>query len=123
MPRARGRVLVNMKQVEKNLDLLKEGNRIREAICLCYGTFINLAEDHFGKDRPRHKTYREFVMDLVKDGLDPSLVYPFTTLYEEVRFGLREGTQSVFMDAHKMMKRLEEEMRSKPRSRRQRATA
>ncbi|MHC1591270.1 MAG: DUF4129 domain-containing protein [Candidatus Helarchaeales archaeon] len=123
MARSRRRETVDMKKIEKILDLLREGKRMKEAICLCYSTFVALAEERFGKKRPKHKTYREFVMELVKEGLDPALVYPFTTLYEEIRFGRRDSSQSVYMDAHKMMKRLEEELRSKSFSPRRTAAA
>lgn len=119
----RSRTLVNMKHVEQNLELLKEGNRLREAICLCYQTFVNLAMERFKKDRPRSTTFREFAMDIVKEGVDPGLIYPFTTVYEEIRFGRRPSSQTTFMDAHKMMKRLEEELQSKSLSPQGRSTA
>ena len=110
---ARGKqTMINMKRIENNLDLLKESGRLREAIVLCYQTFITLAKNKFAKDRPKHRTFREFAMEIVKEGLDPGLVYNFTTLYEEIRFGKRPATQDAFMDAHKMLKRLEDELKS-----------
>ncbi|MHA1298803.1 MAG: DUF4129 domain-containing protein [Candidatus Helarchaeota archaeon] len=98
---------IDVKKVEKQLKSLIDGKRFREAIVFSYQTFIELIKGHLNKSPTKSQTFREFIMGIIKETkLDPTLVYPFTTLYEEARFSQHTITPSAYSEANRMFGKL-----------------
>ena len=98
---------IDVKKVEKQLKSLIDGNRYREAVIFSYQIFIELIKGHLNKTPKKNQTYREFIMNIIKETkLDPTLVYPFTTLYEEARYSLHPITPTIYSDASRMFGKL-----------------
>ena len=89
-----------MDLVKAKLNSLQLGNRLREAIVYAYYNYLMLVQGYFNVVRRPSQTAREFAMDLVKRvKLAPQMIYPFTTLYEEARFGKSQVDQSKYNQA------------------------
>lgn len=98
---------IDVKKVEKKLRSLIDGKRLREAIIYSYQVFIDLIKGHLNKSPTKSQTYREFIMDILKETkLDPTLVYPFTTLYEEARYSQHSITQTTYTEANRFFEKL-----------------
>lgn len=98
---------IDVKKVEKQIKSLIDGNRYREAVIFSYQIFIELIKGHLNKAPNKSQTYREFIMNIIKETkLDPTLVYPFTTLYEEARYSQHPITQASYSDATRMFGKL-----------------
>ncbi|MHA1380554.1 MAG: DUF4129 domain-containing protein [Candidatus Helarchaeota archaeon] len=98
---------IDVKKVEKQLRSLIDGNRYREAVIFSYQVFIELIKGHLNKSPTKSQTYREFIMNIIKETkLDPTLVYPFTTLYEEARYSRHPITSNEYSDANRMFGKL-----------------
>ena len=98
---------IDVKKVEKNLRSLIDGKRLREAIIYSYQVFIKLIKGHLNKAPTQSQTHREFIMEVVKETkLDPTLVYPYTTLYEEARYSPHPITPSMYSDANRIFGKL-----------------
>ncbi|MHA1267238.1 MAG: DUF4129 domain-containing protein [Candidatus Helarchaeota archaeon] len=79
---------INLDFVKLKLSSLQQGNRFQEAIIYAYYNYMLLVQGRFNLPRRPSQTAREYAMDMVKKvKLPPTLVYPFTTLFEEARFG------------------------------------
>ncbi len=98
---------IDVKKVENQLKSLIDGNRYREATIYCYQIFIELIKGHLNKAPNKSQTYREFIMGIIKETkLDPTLVYPFTTLYEEARYSQHSITPATYTEANRMFGKL-----------------
>ncbi|NVM00801.1 MAG: hypothetical protein HWN67_00575 [Candidatus Helarchaeota archaeon] len=110
MARSRRRLktkAIDVKKVEKQLKSLIDGKRFREAVIYSYQIFIELIKGHLNKAPTKSQTYREFIMGIIKETkLDPTLVYPFTTLYEEARYSRHSITPTAYSEANRMFGKL-----------------
>ena len=110
MARSRRRLktkAIDVNKVEKNLRALIDGKRLREAIIYSFQVFIELIKGHLNKAPTQSQTYREFIMEIVKETkLDPTLVYPYTTLYEEARYSQHPITPAMYSEANRIFGKL-----------------
>jgi len=79
---------VDINFIKSKLATLQQGNRLQEAIIYAYYNYLQLVQGKYNILRRPSQTAREYAMDLVKRiKLPPAMIYPFTTLFEEARFG------------------------------------
>ena len=79
---------INLDSIKIKLSSLQQGNRYQEAIIYAYYNYLQLVQGFYNVPRRPSQTAREYAMSLVKQvKLPPTMIYPFTTLYEEARFG------------------------------------
>ena len=98
------RALVNLEMIKGKLAALQEGSRFREAIIYAYHQFLQILQSFYGVSKRPGQTAREFAMDIVKRAkLPPTVIYPFTSLFEEARFGLPEVTPAKFNEAFQLL--------------------
>jgi len=98
---------INLEFVKTKIAALQQGNRFQEAIIYAYYTYLELAQGYYNLQRHPSQTAREFAMDMVKKvKIPPALVYPFTTFYEEARFGKKEIDANTFNEAFKLFEEL-----------------
>ncbi|MHA1786311.1 MAG: DUF4129 domain-containing protein [Candidatus Helarchaeota archaeon] len=108
--------VVDMKKVEKNLKLLEEGNRIKEMVVYLFQVFIELVDSMIGIERIKSQTYREFAMDLVKKiKIDVELIYPFVSLFEEIRYSSHPINKAMYTEARKLFDNLNKYLKSIPK--------
>ncbi len=91
---------IDLKFVKAKLATLQQANRFREAIVYAYYNYLTLVQGYYNIARRPGQTAREFAMDLVKQvKLAPQIIYPFTTLYEEARFGRHQIDANKYSEA------------------------
>ncbi|MHA1130959.1 MAG: DUF4129 domain-containing protein [Candidatus Helarchaeota archaeon] len=89
--------------VKAKLATLQQGKRFREAIVYAYYNYMTLVQGKYNIARRPSQTAREYAMDLVKRvKLPPAKIYPFTTLYEEARFGKHQIGPEKYTEALQM---------------------
>jgi hypothetical protein len=94
---------IDLEIVKAKLATLQQGNRFREAIVYAYYNYMLLVQGQYNIARRPSQTAREYAMDLVKRvKLPPAKIYPFTTLYEEARFGKHEISPDKYSNALQM---------------------
>ena len=98
---------INLEFIKSKLAALQQGNRFREAVIYAYYNYLQVIQGAYNIQRHPSQTVREFAMDMVKKvKIPPGLIYPFTTFYEEARFGRQEMTANTFNDAFKLFEQL-----------------
>jgi len=101
--------LVDLDFVKKKLVTLQQGNRFREAIVYAYYNYLQEAQGFYNMSRHPSQTAREFAMDLVKNAkLPPAILYSFTNLFEEARFGRHEIDSNKYSEALQLFLNLHE---------------
>ncbi|NHI93236.1 MAG: DUF4129 domain-containing protein [Candidatus Lokiarchaeota archaeon] len=109
-------LIVDMKKVEKNISLLEEGARYKEMVVYLFQAFVDLVDQNLGIGHPESQTYREFAMELVKKiKIDVSLIYPFVSLYEEIRYSNHPINKAMYTEARKLFDNLSKYLKSLPR--------
>jgi len=89
--------------IKMKMATLQQGNRFREAIVYAYYNYLQEVQGSFNIGRRPSQTAREYAMDLVKQAkLPPAIIYPFTTLFEEARFGQHEIDANRYTEALKL---------------------
>ncbi|MFX1293798.1 MAG: DUF4129 domain-containing protein [Promethearchaeota archaeon] len=97
--------------VKEKLATLQQSNRFREAIIYAYYKYLQVVQGMYHVTRRPSQTAREFAMDLVKRvKLPPVMIYPFTTLYEEARFGRHKIDASKYTEALQQFLTLQEQI-------------
>jgi len=98
---------INLEFVKSKLAALQQGNRFREAVIYAYYNYLQIVQGYQNIQRHPSQTAREFAMDMVKKvKIPPALIYPFTTFYEEARFGQQEMTANTYNEAFKLFEQL-----------------
>ena len=109
--------LVDLKKMDKNINLLEEGNRYREMIVYLFQVFIDLIDASVGIERPESQTYREFAMNLVKKiKIDVSMIYPFVSLFEEIRYSNHPINKAMYTEARKLFDNLSKYLKTLPKA-------
>ncbi len=91
---------IDLDFVKAKLATLQQGERLREAIVYAYYNYLQLVQGIYNVMRRPSQTAREFAMDLVKRvKINPADIYPFTTIYEEARFGLHQIDPNKYNEA------------------------
>ncbi|NVM52626.1 MAG: DUF4129 domain-containing protein [Candidatus Helarchaeota archaeon] len=79
---------INMSFIKGKLESLQQGKRFQEAIIYAYYNYLQLVQNRYKVPRRPGQTAREYAMAMVKQvKIPPTMLYPFTTLFEEARFG------------------------------------
>jgi len=98
---------INLEFMKNKLAALQQGNRFQEAIIYIYYMYLELIQGYYSIQRHPSQTAREFAMDMVKKvKIPPALIYPFTTFYEEARFGQQEMDLNMLNEANKLFEEL-----------------
>ncbi len=98
---------IQISNFQKKLKSLIDGNRYKEAIVFLYQIFFSKILEKLKKPPLPGLTFRELMTSLVtKIELDPNLIYPFTTNYEEARFSNHLITQSIYTNTYKLFEKL-----------------
>jgi hypothetical protein len=101
--------------IKMKMAALQQGNRFREAIIYAYYNYLQEVQGFFNVGRRASQTAREYAMDLVKQAkLPPAIIYPFTTLFEEARFGRQELDANRYAEALKLFLNLHDLMMGGP---------
>ncbi len=91
---------INLDFIKTKLTSLQQGNRFQEAIIYAYYNYLQLVQGFYNVARRPSQTAREYAMALVKQvKLPPTQIYPFTTLFEEARFGKQAMNASQYNEA------------------------
>ncbi|TFG05960.1 MAG: DUF4129 domain-containing protein [Promethearchaeota archaeon] len=108
---------VNVSGFQEKLQALQEGKRYREAIIFAYYTFLQLMQDYFDKPKKASETARDYAMSTaVKTAkLPPTLIYPFTNLFELARYGQDDLTEAELKEAMQLFSGLHQKMKEIPR--------
>ena len=108
--------IVDLKRMDKNIALLEEGNRFKEMVVYLFQTFVDIIDATVGVQRPESQTYREFSMELVKKiKMDVSLIYPFVSLFEEIRYSNHPINKAMYDEARKIFDNLTKYVKSLPK--------
>ena len=108
--------IVDLKKMERNINLLEEGKRFKEMVVYLFQVFIDLIDANVGVKRPESQTYREFSMDLVKKiKMDVSLIYPFVSLFEEIRYSNHPINKVMYTEARKLFDNLAKYLKTLPK--------
>ncbi|MHA1359457.1 MAG: DUF4129 domain-containing transglutaminase family protein, partial [Candidatus Helarchaeota archaeon] len=104
---------LNVDNMKAKLEALQQGKRYREAIIYAYISFLQVLKFYFNIEKRKSQTAREFAIDIVKKiKIPPSLIYPFTNIYEEARFGPREIDAQKFSETSKMFSKIYEQIQA-----------
>ncbi|MHA1267237.1 MAG: transglutaminase domain-containing protein [Candidatus Helarchaeota archaeon] len=108
---------ISIEGFRAKLAALIEGKRHREAIIYSYYTFLNLMQDYFDKPKKPSQTARDYAMKTaVKVAkLPPTLVYPFTSLFELARYGKEAPTENQLKEAIQLFLALHQKIQEIPR--------
>ena len=107
---------LDLSLVQQKLASLQQGNRLREAIIYAYYNYLDVVQGFFSIARRPSQTAREFAMDCVKNiKLPPAMLYPFTTLFEEARFGRHEINPNQYTEAFKLFQELYQRIMGGPK--------
>ncbi|TFG05961.1 MAG: DUF4129 domain-containing protein [Promethearchaeota archaeon] len=94
---------INLDFIKEKLTSLQSGNRFQEAIIYAYYNYMILVQGYYSMPRRPSQTAREYAMDMVKKvKLPPTLIYPFTTLFEEARFNAQPMNAEQYNEALKL---------------------
>jgi hypothetical protein len=101
----------------EKLKALHEGKRYREAIIFAYYTFLRLMEEYFDKPKRPSQTARDYAMTTAVKTvkLPPTLIYPFTSLFEAARYGKTEPTETELKEALELFLNLHSKIKEIPR--------
>ena len=117
MERKKSVNIVDLKKMDRNIGLLEEGDRFKEMVVYLFQTFVELVEENVGIERPESQTYREFAMDLVKKiKMDVSLIYPFVSLFEEIRYSNHPINKAMYTEARKLFDNLNKYLKTLPKA-------
>ncbi len=110
-------LIIDMKKVQKNLELLEDGKRFKEMVVYLFQVFKDQVNSSLGIEYPKNLTYREFSMDLVKKvRLDVNLIYPFVSLFEEIRYSAHPINKGMYTEARKLFDKLIQYIKAIPKS-------
>jgi hypothetical protein len=84
---------------EEALQALQDGEDVRKAILECYRRMSSALREEQNIERESSMTAGEFERLLTAKGVPPSPVHLLTALFEEVRYGRAEPSQSEVRDA------------------------
>ncbi len=91
---------LNLENIKLKLSALEQGKRYREAIIFAYHNYLKALQGYFSVTKRPSQTAREFAIKVVKEAkIPPPMIYPFTNLYEEARFGPREVNATKYKEA------------------------
>ncbi len=94
---------INIEFIKIKLTSLQQGGRFQEAIIYAYYNYLQLVQGYYNVPRHPSQTAREYAMTLVKKvKIPPTVVYPFTTLFEEARFGKKPMDANQYNEALKL---------------------
>lgn len=86
---------VDVKQRFKNVQILVDSKRAKEAIAYIYLTYTALVDQKFNKPRLAHQTIREYAITCVNElGQKPESVYPLVSKVENIIYGGLEPTNN-----------------------------
>ena len=109
-------IIIDMRKVEKNILLLEEGKRFKEMVVYLFQVFKDHVISDLGIEHPKSQTYREFSMDLVKKvRLDVNLIYPFVSLFEEIRYSSHPINKGMYTEARKLFDKLVKYIKTIPK--------
>ncbi|NVM00800.1 MAG: hypothetical protein HWN67_00570 [Candidatus Helarchaeota archaeon] len=92
---------------DTKLKSLLDGKRYKEAIIFLYQSFYSKILEKLKRPPLPGITHRELMTTLVqKILLDPTLVYPFTSIYEEARFSKHVITNTLYSETYKLFEKL-----------------
>ncbi|MHA1298802.1 MAG: transglutaminase domain-containing protein [Candidatus Helarchaeota archaeon] len=98
---------IQIKNFKSKLKSLIDGKKYREAIVFLYQVFFSKILEKLKRPPPPGYTFRELMTALVKKiRLDPDLVYPFTSNYEEARYSDHIITPALYSDTFKLFEKL-----------------
>ena len=85
---------VDIDQRFKNVEILVESDRPKEAIAYIYLTYTALVNQKHGKPRLAFQTIREYAITCVNElGQKPGSVYPLVSSVEDIIYGGVEPTK------------------------------
>ncbi|NVM27429.1 MAG: DUF4129 domain-containing protein [Candidatus Helarchaeota archaeon] len=94
---------INLDFIKAKLTSLQQGKRFQEAIIYAYYNYLQLIQGFYNAPRRPSQTAREYAMDTVKKlKIPPAVIYPFTTLFEEARFGKKPMDVNQYNEALKL---------------------
>jgi hypothetical protein len=81
----------------ENIQMLKDTNRIKEAIAYEYMLFVMLCTMKYKAPKQPSQSIRDYAIAMVKDyNLDPGNIYPFVQEVEQVIYGGRHPSPDAF---------------------------
>lgn len=99
----------------KNIQMLVETKRIREAIAYQYMIFVLICSAKFKVQKHPSQSIRDYAMLLVKEhGLNPGTVYPFVQEVENVIYSGRPVTTETYKRSLTVFGTVFEEIIGKP---------
>jgi len=94
---------INLNLIKEKLSSLQQGSRFQEAVIYAYYNYMQLVQGYYNVPRRPSQTAREYAMVMVKQvKLPPTMIYPFTTLFEEARFGKQSMNAEQYKEAFKL---------------------
>ncbi len=88
---------LNVSSKLKNVKLLYDTGRLKEAIAYMYTIYTDLALQKFGVRKTFSQTVRDFAIIMVKQhGQDPANIYPFIQQIEKAIYGGYPSTPEFF---------------------------
>ena len=106
---------IDLNHIKVKLTSLQQGKRFREAIIYAYYNYLLLVQGFYNTPRHSSKTAREYAMDMVKKvKIPPTIIYPFTTLYEIARFGREPMNMEQYNEAFKLFMSLHDRIMGGP---------
>lgn len=85
---------------KENLKILKETDRLKEAIAYTFLIYGDLIKEKYEKPRQVYQTIREYAITCVNEcGVEPNLIYPFVKQVEDIIYGGKEPTEKEFENA------------------------
>ena len=84
---------IDVRIMFKNVGILVETGRAKEAIAYIYLIYTNVVRQKFEKPRLAHQTIREYAITCVNElGQKPESVYPLVSAVENIIYGGKEPT-------------------------------
>jgi len=99
----------------KNVRLLYQMGRVKEALAYLYVTYTEIAQFRHGIEKRSSQTTTEFAIVMVKEyGQNPQNIYPFIQEIEQVVYGGYPYNDQVFLHAIELFGRIYLELMEKP---------
>jgi hypothetical protein len=99
---------------KENLKVLKQSDRLKEAIAYTYLIYGDLINEKYEKPRQIYQTIREYAITCVNEcDVEPSLIYPFVKQVEDIIYGGKEPTEKEFKNTLDTFSQLYQEIMGK----------
>ncbi|NVM52627.1 MAG: DUF4129 domain-containing protein [Candidatus Helarchaeota archaeon] len=108
---------IDIEFIKTKLKALLQGKRYREGIIYSYYIFLKIMQNYFDSPKRPSQTARDYAMEIAvkRTKLPPTMIYPFTTLFEDARYGNKPIDENHYSKAFRLFMNLCVRIMERPR--------